>query len=87
MAKSRDEQYREDRTEKIFESWISPNGIHFAGPEAETAYRERTARIKDAIQLKIPDRVPFWFQDSGFFPCKYTGMTCEEAMYHPETRH
>jgi hypothetical protein len=45
------------------------------GKTPEELYREREKRINDAIQLKAPDRVPFWFQDVSFFPAKYTGTT------------
>ncbi len=45
--------------------------------------REREKRINEAIQLKVPDRVPF-FLPSGLFPAKYVGMTYEEAFYDPE---
>lgn len=51
---------------------------------AEEMYRAREQRIKDAIQLKVPDRVPIWFQDLSFFPAKYGGITFEEAMYDDE---
>ena len=43
-------------------------------------YRERKKRVDDAIALKVPDRVPIWFQDASFFPAKYTGITFKEAM-------
>jgi len=43
-------------------------------------FRERTQRVQDAIQLKVPDRVPF-FLFSGYLPCRYVGMTLEEAHY------
>lgn len=46
-------------------------------------YREREQRINDAIQLKVPDRVPF-FLPSGLFPAKYVGMTFEEAFYNAD---
>lgn len=44
-------------------------------------YEERKQRVQDAIALKVPDRVPIWFQDASFFPARYTGMTFKEAMY------
>ena len=44
-------------------------------------YNERKKRVDDAIALKVPDRVPIWFQDASFFPAKYTGITFKEAMY------
>jgi hypothetical protein len=50
---------------------------------AEQQYMERTKRIEDAIQLKVPDRVPI-FLFSGYLPAKYVGMTFEEAHYDSE---
>ena len=44
-------------------------------------YAARFKRIDDAITLKVPDRIPIWFQDLSFFPAKYAGITSEEAMY------
>jgi len=48
----------------------------------EQLYKERAKRVEDAIQLKIPDRVPVVLALS-FFPAKYTGVTCEDAFYNP----
>ena len=44
-------------------------------------YEERQKRVQDAISLKVPDRVPVWFQDASFFPAKYAGITFRDAMY------
>jgi len=49
----------------------------------EELYQEREKRVMDAIQLKVPDRVPVMAL-FGFFPAKYIGITCEEAMYDHE---
>ena len=43
-------------------------------------YQEREKRVNDAIQLQIPDRVPI-VTTLGYFPAKYTGITCEDAWY------
>jgi uroporphyrinogen-III decarboxylase len=51
------------------------------GKTGEELYNERNKRVKDAIELKVPDRVPVWFQDASFFPAKYAGITFKEAMY------
>jgi hypothetical protein len=51
------------------------------GKSNEALLKERTKRIEDAIQLKVPDRVPFWFGDLSFFPARYTGITYQEMMY------
>ncbi len=45
-----------------------------------TLFEERSRRIQDAVELREPDRVPFstmWH----FWPARYCGMTCREAMY------
>ena len=67
-----EEMTPEQRREALFDAWLSPQGIEFAGPDAEKAYRERVTRIKDAIELKKPDRVPV-FPVIGFFPAFYAG--------------
>src|SRR4030067_1930773 len=54
------------------------------GKTPEELYEEREKRINDAIQLKVPDRVPFWFQDLSFFPAKYAGVTSQELIYNDE---
>jgi len=46
----------------------------------EELYNERVKRVNDAIQLKIPDRIPI-VPHPGFFPLKYAGITVQEAMY------
>jgi hypothetical protein len=42
--------------------------------------REREQRVTDAIQLKIPDRVPIICPIS-YFPAKYVGIPCSAAYY------
>ena len=46
----------------------------------DVLYRERINRVQDAIELREPDRVPI-VSLFGFFPAKYSGITCEDAMY------
>ena len=53
------------------------------GINQEGAYLARERRINDAIQLKIPDRIPAMLELS-YFPAKYTGITCEAAYYDYE---
>ena len=43
-------------------------------------FKERTKRVEDAIRLHVPDRVPF-VPSFQFFPAKYAGISCQEAMY------
>ena len=70
----------EEKQEKMFETWFSSTGITFESPEAEKAYHDRITRVKDAIQLKVPDRIPV-YASGGFFPAYYAGITPETAMY------
>ncbi len=44
-------------------------------------YEERLQRIKDAAQLKKPDRVPISIP-FGYFPAKFTGITTYNAFYN-----
>jgi hypothetical protein len=50
---------------------------------AENLYKIREKRVTDAIQLKVPDRVPVT-ASFAFFPAHYCGCTKEEMMYDPE---
>ena len=45
----------------------------------EELFAERKRRVRDAIELREPDRVPF-LPFYHFFPAKYAGITCAEAM-------
>lgn len=47
---------------------------------AEQLRREREKRLMDAIQLRIPDRVPV-ICPIGYFPARYTGIPCSAAYY------
>lgn len=49
----------------------------------EEIYKERLRRVEDAVQLKVPDRVPFLgaFASLSF---KYAGITAEEAYFDTE---
>jgi hypothetical protein len=52
------------------------------GVTPQQLYEKRVKRIEDAIQLKIPDRVPVAIS-LGYFPAKYGGITCQDAFYSP----
>ncbi|MFC1902037.1 uroporphyrinogen decarboxylase family protein [Chloroflexota bacterium] len=46
-------------------------------------YQERLQRVEDAVQLKVPDRVPT-VMTFGYLGAKYAGMTVEEVFYDPD---
>lgn len=50
------------------------------GKTPEELFKERSKRVEDAVQLKVPDRVPV-APNFGFFYAKYAGITCEQAHY------
>lgn len=50
------------------------------GETPEELLKERTERFENAIQLKPTDRVPV-IVNFDFFAAKYSGITCEEAIY------
>jgi len=72
-----------DKTKEQLESWCSAPGVDFVGNQAEEAYKQRTKRIADAIQLKKPDRVPIvpmW----EYFYAKYAKVSCYDVLYDAE---
>jgi hypothetical protein len=72
----------QEKYEERFRILMNP-GIEFASPEAEKAYRQRAQMIKDAIELKKPERVPI-SAFVGFFPAGYAGLTAYDMMYDYE---
>jgi hypothetical protein len=69
-----------DKMDSMFDAWLNSQHLDFVNPEAEKAYQERVLRMKDVIQLKVPDRIPI-YANIGFFPAYYAGINTEEAMY------
>jgi hypothetical protein len=49
--------------------------------DAEQLYKERVQRVRDAIALKEPDRVPIAPWTDIFFPALQVGMNHKQAMY------
>lgn len=54
------------------------------GKSARQLFEERQKRLNDAIDLKVPDRVPISCA-MGCFPAKYAGILCSAAFYEYET--
>jgi hypothetical protein len=72
-----------DKIQQNLEHWCSGEGIKFIDTDAEEKYKKKAQRISDAIQLKVPDRVPVtpYF---GMFTALSTGITCEEFLFDSE---
>jgi len=49
----------------------------------EILYKDREKRIRDAIELRVPDRVPIT-ASFYFFPARQYGYSMEEVMYDPD---
>jgi hypothetical protein len=62
------------------EAWEEGPGIPFPNEEVRQAYRQRVRRLRDALELRRPDRVPIILL-TGFYPAQYGGITAQEAMY------
>jgi hypothetical protein len=80
MEKEWTEMTPEEKREKKINQWLSTEGIKFNSQAAEKKYRERTARLSDAILLKEPDRVPVTLP-VGNFPAYYAGKNLKTIMY------
>ncbi len=75
----------EEKREALYQRWLNPkdgagNDLQFQSPETKQAYQERILRIKAAIELKKPDRVPVILMP-GFWPFYNGGITPQDAMY------
>ncbi len=70
----------DEKQEKRFERWLSPEDVTFDSPEAGKAYKRRVNRFIKAIRLEEPDRIPL-ILPAGTFPLYYAGITLKEAMY------
>jgi hypothetical protein len=57
------------------------NGIeNKTGKSPEQLYEEREQRVRDAIQLREPDRVPVRLETHAF-PAHYTGIPVSASFY------
>jgi len=61
-------------------AWVRGDGIQFESPEARTKYQERAQRFRDALELKIPDRVPIAGL-GGAFVYRRVGIPQKATMY------
>jgi uroporphyrinogen-III decarboxylase len=73
----------DERLAQRLDAYVSMPGFEFANAEAEALYRERTTIICDAIEMKVPARLPV-FPSEGFFPVLHAGLTMRDALYEYE---
>jgi hypothetical protein len=70
----------DEKQDLLFEKWLAPANTVFTSTETQRLYRERVTRIKAAIRLQKPDRVPI-MPAIGFLPAYYAGTTPRDVMY------
>ena len=80
------EKQNNDKTKQRLDAWCFGEGIEFVNDEAKETYKKRVKRVADAIQLKIPDRVPIT-PSFGMFPAIDNGYTCEDVMFDYDKAH
>ncbi len=73
----------DEKREKRFNRWLSPDNVIFISTDAEKLYKKRVQRIIDAVKLKEPDRVPTMC-GAGYGPARYSGYSVKDVMYDPE---
>ncbi len=71
------------RFDVMFQDWYSGDGVQFVNETAKERYQSALTRLKDVIQLRTPDRVPF-MPVYEMFPIYYQGLTAHDAMYDYE---
>jgi len=87
MERKWEQMTPDEKKQTLFDRWLSPPGAKFVSSGAETQYKARVTRFKDAIELKeTPDRVPV-FPVVGWFPAYYSNQTPYDMMYDPEKLH
>jgi uroporphyrinogen-III decarboxylase len=62
------------------EAWVLGDGIQFDSKEAKAQYQQRAQRFRDALELKIPDRVPVAGL-GGAFIYRRAGIPQKATMY------
>jgi hypothetical protein len=62
------------------DAWIQGDAIQFDTAEARVKYQERARRFRDALELKIPDRVPIAGL-GGAFIYRRVGLPQKATMY------
>lgn len=80
MVKKWEEMTPDERYQQMFDTWYAAEEVEFVNAAAEERYKASLIRYKDALQLRIPDRVPYhpMFQ---MFPPYYKGLNVRDAMY------
>ena len=72
----------DEKLERRLKAWVSAaDEVKFASPEAGQNYRACIKRFIDAMQLRVPDRVPCMPGIGGGFAAHHCGYTEYDMMY------
>jgi hypothetical protein len=80
MEKVWSELSPQEKRQERFNRWLSASGVEFASADAREKYRLRAQRLIDALQLKVPDRVPVHLP-AGPFVAYYANTSLQKIMY------
>ena len=67
------------------EEWAAGRDVDFHDEAAEQDYQARAERLRKAIELERPDRVPVGIT-GGLLAADYAGVDFETAMYDPDAQ-
>lgn len=70
----------EQKRKLRLDAWVSGEGIQFDSPEAKANYQKRAQRFRDALELRVPDRVPIAGL-GGAFIYRRCGIPQKATMY------
>ncbi len=73
----------EEKRERRFQWYLSPEGATFPSPEAEKAYRVTAQRMIDVYNVREPDMVPVSLP-IGNLAATAAGLNFHALMYEPE---
>jgi len=79
MTKEWEEMKSDERYEQMFQTWQAAEEVDFVDAAAEERYKTSLTRFKDALQLRVPDRVPY-MPMFEMFPPYYKDLNVRDAL-------
>jgi hypothetical protein len=70
----------EEKRKFRLDAWVRGDAIMFESPAAQANYQERAKRFRDALELRVPDRVPIAGL-GGAFIYRRVGIPQKATMY------